>query len=210
MSINRSASSISPLFIRVAARSSRSLPVPLSRRSPALAILIPLRSQHTDTSTSNSGTGFPPPGFNPDQAKKPLQRGEGRSEQFKEAREAQQSEHLKSLQSSDNPNKVLHHEPGTLPKTKASDAQTLNKLAADKAASDKEASEKKEIKKKEDKKLTLWQKVKREVAHYWDGTKLLATEVKISSKLALKMGGGYELTRRENRQVGGESGSDII
>lgn len=51
------------------------------------------------------------------------------------------------------------------------------------------------------KKLTLWQKVKHEVHHYWDGTKLLATEIKISSKLALKMAAGYELTRRENRQL---------
>lgn len=37
--------------------------------------------------------------------------------------------------------------------------------------------------------------------HYWDGTKLLAAEVKISSRLALKMAAGYELTRRENRQL---------
>jgi len=49
--------------------------------------------------------------------------------------------------------------------------------------------------------LTLWQKVKHEVQHYWDGTKLLATEVRISSRLALKMAAGYELTRRENRQL---------
>lgn len=55
--------------------------------------------------------------------------------------------------------------------------------------------------KKEQKKLTLGQKVKRELHHYWDGTKLLATEVKISTKLALKMAAGYELSRRENRQL---------
>ena len=55
--------------------------------------------------------------------------------------------------------------------------------------------------KEEKKKLTLWQKVKKEAVHYWDGTKLLATEVRISSKLALKMAAGYELSRRENRQL---------
>jgi len=55
--------------------------------------------------------------------------------------------------------------------------------------------------KKEEKKLTLGQKIKKEVQHYWDGTKLLAAEVKISSRLALKMAAGYELTRRENRQL---------
>lgn len=55
--------------------------------------------------------------------------------------------------------------------------------------------------KKEQKKLTIGQKIKKEAQHYWDGTKLLATEVKISSRLALKMAGGYELSRREQRQV---------
>ncbi|CAI4219414.1 unnamed protein product, partial [Parascedosporium putredinis] len=54
---------------------------------------------------------------------------------------------------------------------------------------------------KEQKKLTLMQKVKKEVQHYWDGTKLLAAEVKISTRLAIKMAGGYELSRRENRQL---------
>lgn len=55
--------------------------------------------------------------------------------------------------------------------------------------------------KKEVKKLTIGQKIKKEAQHYWDGTKLLAIEVRISSKLALKMAAGYELSRRENRQV---------
>lgn len=65
------------------------------------------------------------------------------------------------------------------------------------ALADKSATEEK----KENKKLTIGQKIKKEVQHYWDGTKLLATEVKISSRLALKMAAGYELTRREHRQV---------
>ena len=55
--------------------------------------------------------------------------------------------------------------------------------------------------KEEKKKLTLGQKIKKEAQHYWDGTKLLATEVKISTKLALKMAAGYELSRRESRQL---------
>ena len=64
------------------------------------------------------------------------------------------------------------------------------------------ADEKKIIEeKKEQKKLTTGQKIKKEVQHYWDGTKLLAAEVNISSRLALKMAAGYELTRRESRQV---------
>lgn len=66
-----------------------------------------------------------------------------------------------------------------------------------------EVTEKAEIikKEKEEKKLTLWQKVKKEARHYWDGSKLLAAEVKISWRLALKMAAGYELTRRENKQL---------
>lgn len=55
--------------------------------------------------------------------------------------------------------------------------------------------------KKETKKLTIGQKIKKEAQHYWDGTKLLATEVRISSRLALKMAAGYELSRREHRQL---------
>lgn len=47
----------------------------------------------------------------------------------------------------------------------------------------------------------LWQKVKNEVRHYWDGTKLLGTEVRISTRLAMKMAAGYDLSRRENRQL---------
>lgn len=75
--------------------------------------------------------------------------------------------------------------------------RSLAELAADKATHDKKLGDPK----KEPKKLTLMQKVKREVLHYWDGTKLLATEVRISTKLALKMAAGYELSRRENRQL---------
>ena len=61
--------------------------------------------------------------------------------------------------------------------------------------------EKRAVEKKEEKKMTLGQKIKHEAQHYWDGTKLLATEVRISVKLAMKMAAGYELSRRENRQV---------
>lgn len=50
-------------------------------------------------------------------------------------------------------------------------------------------------------KLTLWEKVKHEAHHYWDGTKLLGFEIKVSFKLVLKSAAGYELTRRENKQL---------
>lgn len=55
--------------------------------------------------------------------------------------------------------------------------------------------------KKEEKKLTLWEKIKKEAAHYRDGTKLLGFEIKVSFKLAMKMAAGHELSRREWRQL---------
>ncbi|KAH3686129.1 hypothetical protein WICPIJ_002893 [Wickerhamomyces pijperi] len=50
-------------------------------------------------------------------------------------------------------------------------------------------------------KAPLWDRIKHEVQHYWDGTKLLGLEIKISFKLAFKAAAGYELTRRENKQL---------
>lgn len=55
--------------------------------------------------------------------------------------------------------------------------------------------------KKPEKKTTIWVKVKHGAQHFWDGTKLLGAEIKISWKLAVKMAAGYELSRRERRQV---------
>ncbi|AAS50397.2 AAR032Wp [Eremothecium gossypii ATCC 10895] len=50
-------------------------------------------------------------------------------------------------------------------------------------------------------KPSLWSRVKHEAQHYWDGTKLLGLEVKISFKLVMKMSAGYELSRREMLQL---------
>jgi LETM1 and EF-hand domain-containing protein 1 len=46
-----------------------------------------------------------------------------------------------------------------------------------------------------------WKKIRHEAAHYWNGTKLLVSEVKISSRLQWKILQGETLTRRERRQV---------
>lgn len=195
MSVNRSAA-VTPLLFRTAARSARSQRHPFPTRLQAIAILVPRRAQSTDTSSSSStGGNFPPPGFNTDQAKKTPQEIERKQQQSAEAYDAagagqqvEKSGSNKELSTSTN-------------QADADESKSLKKLAAENAVGDKAADKKLEAKKKDEKKLTLWQKVKREAAHYWDGTKLLVTEVKISSKLALKMAAGYELTRRENRQV---------
>ncbi|KAF5381099.1 hypothetical protein D9615_003905 [Tricholomella constricta] len=46
-----------------------------------------------------------------------------------------------------------------------------------------------------------WKKVKHEAQHYWHGTKLLVSEVRISSRLQWKILQGETLTRRERRQL---------
>ncbi|KAK3341125.1 LETM1-domain-containing protein [Lasiosphaeria hispida] len=158
------------------ARNSRSLML----NNPTTALLIPLRTLTTSgTSTHGSGPpAGPPPGFNPDEAKKPLPRDSTNA--AKTAKSKTDDAGVKESAS----------------KTAEAEGASLTQLAAQKEA----AADKTEAK-KEEKKLTLGQKIKKEVRHYWDGTKLLATEVKISSRLALKMAAGYELTRRENRQL---------
>lgn len=46
-----------------------------------------------------------------------------------------------------------------------------------------------------------WKKVKHEAQHYWNGSKLLVSEVRISGRLQWKILQGETLTRRERRQV---------
>lgn len=50
-------------------------------------------------------------------------------------------------------------------------------------------------------KPSLWEKVKHEAQHYWDGTKLLGYEIKVSTKLLFKVAAGYGLSRRETNQL---------
>ncbi|KDQ14486.1 hypothetical protein BOTBODRAFT_32618 [Botryobasidium botryosum FD-172 SS1] len=47
----------------------------------------------------------------------------------------------------------------------------------------------------------VWTTVKHGAAHYWDGTKLLGKEIKISGRLQWKLLQGGKLTRREKRQL---------
>ncbi|KAF4637460.1 hypothetical protein G7Y89_g624 [Cudoniella acicularis] len=174
----------SPAYTAFLRRNARTLP----SHMPALAILIPRRGVSTDTHTPGGPPTGPPPGFDAEQAKKPLKDS--------------------PIVTSDAPNKAAanaaeEHEiapvsndvPTAVPKTDAVEAVLLTELAGIKNKSVERDA------KKEEKKLTLMQKVKREAMHYWDGTKLLATEVRISTRLALKMAAGYELSRREHRQL---------
>ena len=151
----------------------------------------------TETSTSSGGSPYPPPGFNAEQAKKPLQQ-----ETKKESQQLEREAEAISKAINDIQSEIDTTRPTGESKTTATADMSVAELAANKAAAADKAEEAKVVKaEKEQKKLTIWQKVKKEARHYWDGTKLLATEVKISSRLALKMAAGYELTRRENRQL---------
>ncbi len=160
----------------------------------AIAILLPRRGYSTDTSrTGSGGTGFPPPGFNVEEAKKPLPAGAAGNTNG-------DADHAASVTNQTSGAKVQGNVTG-VEKTKAMENRSLAEMAAGKALAAKTEEGKLEEAKKETKKLTLMQKIKREVHHYWDGTKLLATEIKISTRLALKMAAGYELSRREHRQL---------
>ena len=64
------------------------------------------------------------------------------------------------------------------------------------------AKDKKEVGKPKERLTTrVWKKIKHEANHYWNGTKLLGKEIKISARLQYKLLQGKSLTRREKRQV---------
>ncbi|KXJ91314.1 LETM1-like protein-domain-containing protein [Microdochium bolleyi] len=153
---------------------------------PVRALLIPLRAISTERHTTTS-PGGPPPGFNAEQAKKPLSSNEKAAATSKSSQSSPASEAAKADSTKARISAAATEETG--------EPKTLTELAARK---EEEVAKKEE---KQGKKLTLGQRIKHEIQHYWDGTKLLAAEVKISSRLALKMAAGYELTRRESRQL---------
>ena len=185
-----SPSSSHSAFLR---RNTRGLPPQLQ----AVAILLPHRGYATETSTSGGGgANFPPPGFNAEQAKKPLPPDESKPQSPPKV-----SADAKASVAKQTTVGVPTEGVTGVPKTKATEDASLAELAADKATSVRTDEKKAAEAKKVENKMTLLQKIKHEVQHYWDGTKLLATEVKISTKLALKMAAGYELSRREHRQL---------
>jgi LETM1 and EF-hand domain-containing protein 1 len=81
--------------------------------------------------------------------------------------------------------------------TSASESKSLT------TPEDKSVTKSKEGTKPEGRLTKTWAWIKREANHYWDGTKLLAAEVRVSSKLLRKVLNGARLTRRERRQVSG-------
>jgi LETM1 and EF-hand domain-containing protein 1 len=152
----------------------------LSANSTTTALFIPIRHLSTSGETvpgSAGGNGLPP-GFKLDEAKKPLK---------KEATEA----------------KVTKPEPADaeVKQTETAEPKVVSATETTPASVTAATEKSNAVQKKEEAKASLGQRIWKEVLHYWDGTKLLATEVKISTRLALKMAAGYELTRRERQQL---------
>lgn len=50
-------------------------------------------------------------------------------------------------------------------------------------------------------KVTIWQKVKHEILHYYHGFRLLGLDMKVSAKLIWRILHGMQLSRREHRLV---------
>ena len=196
---NRVAAQLAPLLLRNGNRMAFQRAARLPRQMPAVAILLPRRTISTETSTGHGGDGNgPPPGFNLEQAKRPPPK---ESEKHTATSKPSSSSPKASDQKAADIN-IPTNKPSERAPTKAEEARSLSELQAEREAEADRAEGKQALERKEEKKnMTIWQRVKHEVMHYWDGTKLLATEVKISSRLALKMAAGYELTRREHRQL---------
>jgi LETM1 and EF-hand domain-containing protein 1 len=151
--------------------------------------------------TPRGGPAIPPPGFNVKEAKKPLPK---EREAVKSAKPSDASGASElSADAARGANPALREATTTaIAKEEVKDEKTLRQLAGSEAKA--KVEEKKAVgeAKKAQQKLTITQKIKKELIHYWDGTKLLGAEIKISTRLALKVAAGYELSRRENRQVG--------
>ena len=190
-------SHVAPVYLSSLSAIRWALPSPHSIRYTESNATIPAvlslhRRYATETSTHDSRAGsFPPPGFDVKKAKQPPPQAET----------ASHSSNTTSSEPRKQQTQIDPTQPTATDKTKALENASLSEIAAAKEASEPKSDDKTPAKKQENKKLTLKQKIKKEAQHYWDGTKLLATEVRISTKLALKMAAGYELSRREDRQV---------
>lgn len=175
-----------------------------ARGNVAFALCVPMRTFSTDPHTSAGGPpSGPPPGFDAEKAKIPLPKGSqtaASASAAKSSNTAQSKTPAGSSASLSAAQKASKDASAAATSASSSSSNTSTSSAAANSETAGVAVESKDGK-KDEKKLTLGQKIKKEVQHYWDGTKLLATEVKISTRLAVKMAAGYELTRRENRQL---------
>ncbi|KAJ2906424.1 uncharacterized protein MKZ38_001784 [Zalerion maritima] len=160
--------------------------------NPALFVFASGRFASTDSNVrGGSDSGPPPPGFDVEKAKKPLPQEPASKSEKKDAKTAS-ADSAKSAAAKTGNAKT------SAPSVTPAKHDNGKSSAAREHKADTELEE---ASPEDEKKLTIWEKVKHEAKHYWDGTKLLAYEVRISTRLAAKMAMGYELTRREYRQL---------
>lgn len=164
------------------------------RGGASLLLLAARRDISTQTSTPSAGppAAPPPPGFNVEEAKKPLLTAD--PDKPKNSRNDVSSS-TSTVSTASSTSRAFQQAQNELASTESPTGVVSSAVLS--------ASTEKAVagKAKEDAKLTVWQKVKHGAQHFWDGTKLLGVEIRISYKLALKMMAGYELSRREHRQV---------
>lgn len=168
---------------------------------PLAIIIAQLRTVSTEPAAHTAGSTYPPPGFDPSKAKKALPQDQKASAGQNEKSSSSKPVTLDSEVADSVA--ISKSKPTSHAKTAAQEAVSLAEQVPANPGAGKGEDKKLSSGQGEPQKLTLMEKIKRELVHYWDGTKLLAVEIKISSKLALKMAAGYELTRREERQVQG-------
>lgn len=175
------------------------------RRKSSLSPLVLKRFQHVQPQETHS-SGPPPP---------PPSRGHGKqqkSEQTSEAKPKQGPLYQKAGSAPENKDAPVSTSdisrvspvsgvPGAELGSDANQLSASQALLAEKQEKELEAKEAEERWKRQPLVKRAWIKVKEEAAHYWHGTKLLAKEVKISARLLRRLMLGYNLTRREHRQV---------
>ncbi|KAK9478086.1 LETM1-like protein-domain-containing protein [Lipomyces japonicus] len=192
----------------VASRGIRMAPSP---RDPALTAMLVIAMPHFrhsySTETSHVGSTASPPPPPPSRAsKRPSSTSTSKPSSSSPSSSSSQSQ-SPLLQSEDSLTKELDDakkqaENSADQAAKNVEAVTEAIVGEDKALEPAtKATTLSDVIKKEHDSTTIWQKIKAGVLHFWDGTKLLGVEIKISTKLAVKMAAGYELTRRESRQL---------
>lgn len=94
--------------------------------------------------------------------------------------------------------------PSVRPQTRRSYATSTPPNDAPSSASNVESASKSSnvpVEKQEPWRTRIWAKVKHEAAHYWHGSKLLVSEIRVSLRLVFALLQGKTLTRREKRQL---------
>lgn len=124
-----------------------------NREVTAFVLAVPKRYYATETSSQTTGADGPPPGFNLDQAKKPLPKDSTKQE----ASGTSPSPTIEELKKEENLTAPGAGKPSGVPPTAAVNASTLTELATQKA---KDEDKENKLAKAGESKKTLWQKVR--------------------------------------------------